>query len=496
VFQRGTPPDAVYTFKHALVQDAAHGSLLRNARQQLHAQIAEALEAQLPELIDSQPELFAQHYAEAGLVEKCVACWGKAGHRSAVRSAMAEAAAQLQKGLDQLALLPDAPKRQRQELELRSALGAVFQAVRGFGAPETGNAYARARELWEQLGRPSEFLQVPYEQSAYYCIRGELDLALRLDEDLLDLSRQRNDSGGIVLGHASFGRNLMYAGRFSSSRSHLEEALALFDPISHRSLDHQAAIRPHVISQAVLGYDLFCLGYPDHALAETTAAITEARRLAHPPSLAVTLGCGTMLLLLVGDNAALGDWVDQMVAIATEQGFAFWRAYGTICRGWVKVRNGGLIEGASLLRSGLAAYRASGAETYMPHHIALLARTCEIAGQVEEGLTQLDEALQIVERTGERWFAAELNRHKGQLLLRQGHSEAAEELYCNALTIAEEQEAKLWELRAAVSLARLHRDQGRRAEARELLAPVYGWFTEGFGTPDLKEARALLGELA
>src|SRR5207247_7529909 len=151
-----------------------------------------------------------------------------------------------------------------------------LQAVRGFGAPESGHAFARARELWEQLGSPSEFLQVPYEQSAYYCIRGELDLALRLDEDLLRLSRQRNDSGGIVLGHASFGRNLMYAGRFASSRSHLEETLALFDPISHHSLDHEAAIRPQVVSQAVLGYVLFFLGYPDQALAQSTAAIAEA----------------------------------------------------------------------------------------------------------------------------------------------------------------------------------------------------------------------------
>ena len=186
---------------------------------------------------------------------------------------------------------------------------------------------------------------------------------------------------------------------------------------------------------------------------------------------------------------------DELIAIATEQGFPYWRAMGTIFRGWVKVKNGDVTEGMSLLRSGSSAFRATGAEMFVPHHIALLAVACEIAGQVEEALTLLDDALQIVERTGERWFAAELNRHKGQLLLRQGHSEAAEELYRKALSIAEEQEAKLWELRAAVSLARLRRDQGRRAEARDLLAPVYGWFTEGFDTPDLKEAKALLDEL-
>jgi predicted ATPase len=180
VFQRGTPPEAVYTFKHALVQDAAHGSLLRGARQQLHARIAEALTAQFPELMDSQPELFAQHYAEAGLVEKSVTFWGKAGRRSAARSAMAEAASQFHKGLDQLALLPDSPERQLQELEFWIALGAVLQAVKGQAAPETGDAYARARELWERLGSPSEFLQVPYGQSLYHVVRGEFDLAQHL----------------------------------------------------------------------------------------------------------------------------------------------------------------------------------------------------------------------------------------------------------------------------------------------------------------------------
>jgi predicted ATPase len=198
------------------------------------------------------------------------------------------------------------------------------------------------------------------------------------------------------------------------------------------------------------------------------------------------------LLSLVGDNVALDERADQLVAVATEQSFPLRRAAGTIYRGWVKVKNGDVAEGISLLRYGSTAFRATGAEAGMPYFIALLARACEIVGQINEAATRLDEALQIIERTGERWFAAELNRHKGQLLLRQGHSEAAEELYRKALSIAKEQEAKLWELRAAASLARLRHDQGRHAEARNLLAPVYGWFTEGFDTPHLKKAKTLL----
>jgi class 3 adenylate cyclase/tetratricopeptide (TPR) repeat protein len=495
VFQRGTPPDAVYSFKHALVQDAAHGSLLRNARRQLHAQIARELETQSPELMDSQPELFAQHYAEAGLVEKSVACWRRAAHRSAVRSAMAEAATQLRKGLDQLALLPGDREHQQQELEFFGALGAVLNAVKGQAAPETRDAYARARELWEELGSPLEFLGVPHGQSRYHGHRGEFDLAQRLDEDLLRLSLQRNDINGLFLGHLSSSRNQFIGGRLALSRSHLEEAFALYDPVSHDLLVQQVGYHPQVSFQGLFGTVLFCLGYPDQGLPRINTAIAEARRLAHPPTLAMCFGNGARLLSLAGNNAALDQWVDQFDAMATEQGFPVWQAEATIYRGWTKVTNGDVTEGISLLAGGSTAFRATGTEIWAPHHLALLANAFDIAGQVEEALTLLDEAFQVVDRTGERWFEAELNRHKGRLL-QQGNTEAAERLYCEALSIAREQEAKLWELRASVSLARLRREQNRRAEARDLLAPVYAWFTEGFDTPDLKEAKALLDELA
>jgi hypothetical protein len=379
VFQRGAPPDAVYSFKHALVQDAAHSSLLRSSRQQLHARIAEVLETHSPETLDSQPELLAQHYAEAGLVEKSAACWGKAGRKSAARSAMAEAAAQLQKGLDQLMLLPDTPERRRHELEFCSALGSVLHAVKGYAAPETGHAYARARVLWEQLGSPLEFLQVPYGQSVYHMGRGELDVAQRLNEDLLRLSRQRNDSAGLVLGHLSSGRDLMLVGRFASSQSHLEDGIALYDPISHRSVGQQAGSGdPRVNLKAYSAIVLLCLGFLDQALAQSSAAIAEARSLGHPASLTLSLSLGTLPLSLVGDNAALDERAAQLVAVATEQGFPVWRAMGTVHRGWVMVKNGDLTRGISLLRSGWAAYRATGTDMWIltippcsPGHVKL-----------------------------------------------------------------------------------------------------------------------------
>jgi predicted ATPase len=305
-----------------------------------------------------------------------------------------------------------------------------------------------------------------------------------------------NEAAGLILGHLSSGINLMFVGAFAASRSHLEEALALYDPLSHRSLVQQAGVHPHIFSAAYLGNTLFCLGFPDQALARSHANLVEARRLAHSPSLAGSLAIGARLFSLAGERAALDEWVTQLIAVATEQGFPHWHAQATIYRGWVKVKNDEVTEGMSLLRSGLSAYRAGGAELFVPHYMALFAAACEITGQVEESLTLLDEALQVVDRTGERWCAAELNRQKGQLLLRQGYFDAAEELYRKALRIAEEQGAKLWELRAAMSLARLRREQERPMEARALLAPVYAWFTEAFDTPELKQAKALLDESA
>jgi predicted ATPase len=343
-----------------LVQDAAHGSLLRSARQQLHAQIAETLETHSSELMDTQPEQLAQHYAEAGLVEKSVACWGKAGHRSAARSAMEEAVAQFHKALDQLALLPDNPERRRQELEFCSGLGAALRFVKGQAAPETGQAYARARELWEQLGFPTDYLHIPYGQSRYHVYRGELDLALRLDEDLLRVSRQRHDSRGLVLAHQACGTGHMIRGRFALSQSHLETALSLYDPNSHHSLGPQTGSHPQVVAQGYVGLPLLCLGFPDQALLRTNTAIAEARKLAHSPTLASALMVSAILLCFIGDNRALDGRADELVVVASEQGVPWWRTVGTIYRGWVKAKNGDVAEGISLLRSGLAAYRAAG----------------------------------------------------------------------------------------------------------------------------------------
>jgi predicted ATPase len=462
----------------------------------LHAQIAQALETQSPELMDSQPELLALHYAEAENPDKSVAYWGRAGRRSVARSAIAEAAAQFQKGLEQLTLMPDYPDCQRQELEFYSSLGAVLIAVKGYAAPETGRAYDRARELWEQLGCPSEFLGVPFGQSTYHAQHVEFDKAQRLADDMLSLSHKCHNSAGLVLGHFSVGRNLMFVGKFDLSRAHLERALALYDVAAHSMLVHQAGVDLRVASQAYLADVLLCLGFPDQALALSQSSISEAVRMAHQPSLAVSLSVGTLLLSLLEVGPVLAQRAVQLVAVGTDQGFPHWRAAGIMFHGWSRVKTGDVAEGVSLLRSGLSTYRSTGAELWVPRFIDLLAEGCEVAGDVEEAADLLDDALAVAVRTGELWFAAELNRRQGTLCLRRGQGDAAETLFCEALRIAREQNARLWELRAAVSLAQLRRHQGRSAAALDVLKPVCDWFTEGVATPDLQAAKILLHNLA
>lgn len=496
VFQRGFPPDAVYIFKHALVQDAAHGSMLRSSRQQLHAQIASALNTHSPELNESQPELFARHFAEAGLIEKSAACWARAGQKSAARSAMAESAAQLHKALDQLKLLPETPERQRQELEVYSSLGAALRFVKGQASPEMGRAFVRARELWESLGFPPEYLHIPYGQSRYHAFRGEFDLARRLDEDLLEISRQRGDAAGMVLAHDCSGRDMLLAGEFASARSHFEEVLALYDPVSLGSLVNLTGSHPQIISRAYLAIALFCLGFPARAMSESSAAVAEARDVAHPPTLTVALSTDCRLLSVTGNSAALDQRTNQLIDVATEQGFPLYSILGTIYRGWIEVNAGDLSRGIALLRSGSDAYADTGAKSRIPFHMTLLAKAYELAGQYEEAALLLRDAVQMAERIGERWYLSELHRNQGQLMARQGDSNAAQALHVRAFAIAEEQDAKLWQLRAAVGLARLGGAHARRSETRELLSSIYGWFSEGFDTEDLKDAKTMLDELA
>jgi predicted ATPase len=494
VSQRGTPPDAVYAFKHALVQDAAHASLLRSSRQQLHAQIAEALEAHSPDVIDNQPELLAQHYAEAGMDEKALEYWTRAGKRSAAHSAFVEAAMQIEKALVRLAQMPDGCERQKRELQLQADLGSIRFAVRGWAAPETGQSYARARELWEQLGYPADFLRVPWGQWMYHANRGDIDLGQRLAEDLLYRSQENGKDSGLILARLCLGATSMMRGEFALCRLHLGEVNRLYLAGAHMGLIQEAGVHPHTMGLTFLGFIHFCLGYPDQAIAYQAAATAEALREQHRPSIAQCLSMNARLLCLLGDAGLLAEHAEQLFAIGADQGFPYWRAQGLIYRGWAKVVTGDFDDGLSALREGIMAFQASGARCWMPQFHALQAEAEAMGGHPDIALDILTEALRTSRKRGENWFEAELVRRNGQLF-QDRDPPAAETMFKEAIGIAQRLGAKLWELRATASLARLHRDQGRHTEARDLLAPVYGWFTEGFDTPDLVEAKALLDEL-
>jgi class 3 adenylate cyclase/predicted ATPase len=495
-FRRGAPPQAIFLFKHALVQDAAYRTLLRGKRQELHGRIAHALEKQWPETAETQPELLAHHCTQAGLVERAIAYYARAGRRAVARSAMAEAIAQLTKGLELLTSLADSASCQRQELALRIALGQALATTQGNAAPMVGETYARARALCEQLGRPPEIVPVLYGQFVYHVTKGLLRLAQEIAADLLQWGEDGADVAITMMGHRLSGIACFYRGELLASRGHLDQALTRFDP-AHRPFYMSFHIfqDPLVPLLNYLSFDLVCLGYLDQGRARIEAAVKEASKLGHAYGLAVALTRACWVDWATGSCEELLARADALIAVSDEHGFPFSRAAGTVFRGWALAGNGQTEEGIALLESGLAAFRATGAVTFAPFFLTLLADTEGKAKERDQGLGHLAEAERLMVEAEERWAEAELHRVRGELL-RAGHDPAgAERSFSQAIGIAQQQSAKFWELRATVSLARLWREQGKRDAARDLLAPSYGWFTEGFDTPVLKEAKALLDEL-
>jgi class 3 adenylate cyclase/predicted ATPase len=497
VFRRGEPPDANFLFKHALVQDAAYGTLLRGQRRELHARIAQVMEERLTTTAGAQPEILAHHFGNAGLIEKAVAYWQEAGERSKARSAMAESIRQMRKALDLLSQLPDTPKRQRTELELQLSLGGALIAATGHATDETGHAYARARRLCEMLNDTPHLLKALWGEFVHYHVRAEVNRSHRAAEELLDLAGQQNDTAALVAGHRAVGDSWLHRGQLDSARAHLERGLALYDPAQQRSLTVLFAENARVAMLSFLSLTLGLLGFANQARLRSTEALAEARELSHPISLAFALSVACRLHFVLAEPRTVLRRAEELIALTTEQRFAFFLAMGTTYRGWTLVEAGDAQVGMDWLRRGIEGFRASGAAWILPFYLTQLAIAHAKMGQPEVGLGQLSEALALTEKSGVRWFEAELYRRRGELL-RTAHPSAtaeAEADFHRAITIARQQDAKLWELRAAASLARLWRDQERADEARGLLAPVYGWFTEGFETLDLQEAKALLDEL-
>jgi predicted ATPase/class 3 adenylate cyclase len=497
LYQRGRPPRARYIFKHALIQDTAYQSLLTSRRQQVHQQVAELLVEKFPETVETQPELVAQHYTEAGCTEQAIAYWQRAGQQALQRSANPEAVQHLITGLELLAMLPETPARAYQELEMQLALGPALMATKGYAAPEVEQTYARARTLCQQVGETPQLLPTLRGLCRYYQGRGAFPTVRELGEQLYRLAQREAAPMPLLEAHEVLGNTLFALGEYAAARTHLEQGIALTDPTTQRAQALRQGEAPGVRCLAIAASTLWCLGYPTQAMRRSQEALAMAQELAHPYSLVLAQYQTVLLHYRRREALAVQALAETLLTLATAQGFPLYVGFGTCWRGWALAVQGQGAVGLAQLRQGLAAVLATGQTLTRPFWLVLLAEAARHAGQVTEGLRLLTEALAAFEASGRGDLLTEAYRLQGELLLRQAVLDAtqAEACFQHALAIAHRQQARSWELRAATNLSRLWQQQGKRTEAYELLAPVYGWFTEGFDTADLQEAKALLEEL-
>jgi predicted ATPase len=505
LFRQGVPPHASYLFKHALVQDAAYGTLLREPRHALHARIAEVLETNFPEITENQPELLARHCTEAGLIEKAANLWGKAGQRSLARSALVEGIEQIKRALAQMASLPAAPMLRREQVKLQVALINPLMHVKGYAAPDTQAAVEQARLLIdnaEALGEPPEdpllLFSVLYGFWVANYVNFDGDALRELASQFLALAEKKAATVPISVGHRLVGCAVMYTGDIAAGRAHFDCALPLDDAAEHQSL---AARFGQDIGVAILSHRsiaLWCLGFCEAALADADHAISHARKIGQAATLMYALYFASYAHIWCGNYGPAKEIVDELVALADEKGSAFWQAHATNARGRLLVETGGAAEAISVISSGVTAYKSTRATALLPLNMSYLAIAYAYLRKFNDGLRRIEEAMTMLRATRESWSEAEINRIAGEIALKSDEPDAAKAraYFERALSVARQQQAKSWELRAAMSMAHLWRDQGKVQQARELLAPVYGWFTEGFDTRDLKEAKALLEELA
>jgi predicted ATPase len=507
LFRQGVPPHATYLFKHALVQDAAYGTLLREPRRALHARIAETIEGQFSDIAESEPELLAHHCTEAGMIERAALLWGKAGQRSIERSALVEAVAQLTRALDQIATLPSTPALRREQIKLQVALITPLIHVKGYAAPETKAAEERARMLIEQaeaLGEPLEdpllLFSVLYGfwVASHVAING--DVMRELAAQFLTLAeKQAATVVPLMVGHRLMGHSLMLTGDIVAGRAHYDQGIALYRPAEHRQLALRFGQDFGVSILSFRSLALWVLGYPEAALADAHKALSDAREIGYAPSLMFALSFRTSFThVQCGNYAAASKQADELVALADKKSALYWKAEGMLLQGHLLALTGKASDAVQMMTSGITALRSTGATLWMPSHLSHLARAYADLDQFDDAWRCISEAMAAVETTKERWQEAEVNRTAGEIALLSPQPDAARAEPCfeRALVVARQQQAKSWELRAAMSVARLWRDQGEPQQAHELLARVYGWFTEGFDTRDLKEAKALLDSLS
>jgi predicted ATPase len=515
IYEQPAFPEPEYTFKHALTQEVAYTSLLQERRKILHEHTARAIEAVYPTKLEDHYSELAHHYTRSGNTEKAVKHLQLAGQQAVQRSANAEAISHLTSALELLKTLPDTPERAQQELTLQITLGPTLMAAKGMATPEVGQAYARARELCQQVGETPQLFPVLVGLFRFYLVRAEFQTAHELGKQCLSLAQRVQDPALLLEAYMALGPPLLFLGEIASARGYAERGIALYDPQQHRSHAFLYQLDPGVVCLSIAAWALWLLGYPDQALKRSHEVLTLARELSHPHSLAYALWIAAVLHQLRREGQAAKERGEAAVVLSNEQGFPQWLVHGTIMWGAALAEQGQDEEGIAQMRQGLVAQRAIGAGIVRPYFLALLAEAHGKAGQTEEGLSVLAEALAEAHKTGGRWWEAELYRIKGELSLQSAvHSRQstvtnpqpptpstqaeaeAEACFLKAIEVARKQQAKSLELRATMSLARLWQRQGKQHEARNMLSEIYSWFTEGFDTKDLQEAKTLLEELS
>ena len=504
LFRQGVPPRATYLFNHALVQDAAYGTLLREPRRALHARIAETLESAFADIAERQPELLARHCTEAGLIEKGAALWGKAGQRSHERSALVEAVAQLTRALDQIATLPATPALRREQIKLQVALINTLMHVKGYAAHETKAAAERARLLIERaetLGEPPEdpllLFSVLYSFWVANNVAFNGDVLRGLAGQFLALAEKKGATVPLMIGHRLVGTSFLFTGDIAQGRAHLDRAILLYDPAEHRPLATRFGQDIRVAILSLRAMALWLLGYPGAALADSDRALICAREIGQVATLMYALNFASWTHIHCGNYATATGHLDELVALPDDKGATLFKAIGMAHRGVVLAITGKAADAIHVLASGIAALRATGTTLATPWYLSNLARAYAQTDRYDDALSCIGEAITMVQSTNERWGEADIDLIAGEIALKSSEPKAAkaQAYFERALAIAHQQRARSLELRAAMSMARLWRDQGKRNEACELLAPVYGWFTEGFDTRDLKEVKALLDAL-
>jgi predicted ATPase len=504
--QRGLPPQARYRFKHALIQEAAYTSLLPSTRRQYHSRIARILETQFINTPEAQPELLAHHYTQAGLRGEAIAYWQQAGQGALARSAHLEAMRHCTIGLEMLTALPETAERTQQELGLLLVLGMAMIATRGYAASEVGQIYNRARVLCRQEAQTTQHFPVLVGLWNFYLTRAELQTAHRLGQQCWHVAQQAQDATLCLEAHGLLGLTLFFLGEFTQAQCHLEQCLALHDSVQPGPSARHTVGLPAVVCPSFVAFILWLRGYPAQAQHQSHAALARARQIAHPYSLAYALNLAGWLQQLLAGGQIVQDMAQSLSTLAAEHGFPFWEAQGAMLLGRTLCQQGQADAGLTAMRQGLSAYQATGAVLLRPFFLAHLAEASMQAGDYAAGLTALTDALSLVEKTGERWWVAELYRLRGELLLAQRGKgqkargkrpqwQEAEASLCQALEVTRHQKARALELRAATSLSRLWRQRGKHAAARQVLADVYGSFGEGFDAIDLQVAQVQLDEL-